>query len=80
MAPKMKKTAFGVGNASSNPNRKLSGAKVNGGEARTKAKVGSRRLSSLRCALENLLRTFIQLGRTSPKAKLVFDPGTSALL
>mmetsp|Transcript_13073 Transcript_13073/g.16964 ORF Transcript_13073/g.16964 Transcript_13073/m.16964 type:complete len:247 (-) Transcript_13073:1203-1943(-) len=38
-APKMKKTAFGVGSSSTNPDRKLSSAKVNGGDARTKSKI-----------------------------------------
>eukprot|EP00617_Octactis_speculum_P018364 CAMPEP_0185772476 /NCGR_PEP_ID=MMETSP1174-20130828/69246_1 /TAXON_ID=35687 /ORGANISM="Dictyocha speculum, Strain CCMP1381" /LENGTH=558 /DNA_ID=CAMNT_0028458777 /DNA_START=13 /DNA_END=1689 /DNA_ORIENTATION=+ len=36
---KIKKTALGVGNSSSNPNRKLSAAKVNGGSARTANKI-----------------------------------------
>lgn len=38
-SPKLKKTALGVGSSSSNPNRKISAAKVNGGEARTKATI-----------------------------------------
>lgn len=37
--PKMRKTALGVGNSSANPNRKMAAAKVNGGEARTKAQI-----------------------------------------
>ena len=38
-APKLKKTAFGVGSSSSNPHRKLDDAKVNGGSARTSSKI-----------------------------------------
>lgn len=38
-SPKFKKTAMSVGSSSSNPHRKMSTAKVNGGEARTKAKI-----------------------------------------
>ena len=37
--PKIKKSAMSVGTSSSNPNRKLTNAKVNGGTARTKAKI-----------------------------------------
>lgn len=35
----LKKTAIGVGNSSSNPHRRLSAAKLNGGTARTQAKI-----------------------------------------
>ena len=38
-APKLKKTALGVGASSSNPNRKLEDAAVNGGSARTASKI-----------------------------------------
>ena len=37
--PKFKKTAIGVGNSSTNPDRKMKAAKVNGGEARSKATI-----------------------------------------